>query len=191
MHRSNHKVQAWSILLVCLFLTTLSCNLSRLSREEASPVIVSTQSVSELVSNIQDAIATASAGGIATVVLTEQQLTSLAATELQQSGDATIQNLQIRLQNGLVKITGNVTEGGFPLRATIDLKINIDDQGRPHSEIVTAKVGPFTLPADMLNQLTSQMDRYLLDQTSSNGKQLVVKQITIDDGKMTIVGTLQ
>ena len=124
-------------------------------------------------------------------MLTEQQLTSLAALEMQNAGNTDIQNLQIHLRDGLVKITGQVNQSGFSMPATIDVKINIDENGRPYSQVVSAKVGPFSIPEDMLDQLTSQLDSYLLDQISSNGKQLVVKQINIDDGKMTVVGTLQ
>lgn len=194
MQNSSKKVPAWLILLVGLLLATLSCNLvslARFGRDELPPVPVSSQSADQLVSNLEDALATASSGGVVTLVLTEQQLTSLAALEMQQSGSNDIQDLQIYLRDGLVKITGQVNESGLSLRAAIDVKINIDEKGRPYSEVVSARVGPFPIPEDMLNQLTDQLDGYLLAQISQSGKQLVVKQITIDDGKMTVVGSLQ
>ncbi|OGO32164.1 MAG: hypothetical protein A2Z16_02255 [Chloroflexi bacterium RBG_16_54_18] len=194
MQQSPKKVQVWLVLMAGLLLATLSCNLVNLARfgsTEPSPIPVSSQSVDQLVTNIEDAMATASAGGTVTLVLTEEQLTSLAAMEMQNSGSTEIENLQIRLRDGLVKITGQVNESGLSLRAAIDVKINIDQNGKPYSQVVSAKVGPFPVPEDMLNQLTSQLDKYLLDQISTSGKQLDVEQISIEDGKMTVVGTLK
>ena len=194
MQQSPKKVQVWLVLMAGLLLATLSCNLVNLARfgsTEPSPIPVSSQSVDQLVTNIEDAMATASAGGTVTLVLTEEQLTSLAAMEMQNSGSTEIENLQIRLRDGLVKITGQVNESGLSLRAAIDVKINIDQNGKPYSQVVSAKVGPFPVPEDMLNQLTSQLDKYLLDQISTSGKQLDVEQISIEDGKMTVVGSLK
>jgi len=194
MQQSSKKVQVWLVLLVGLLLATLSCNLVNLARfgsTETPQVPVSSQSVDQLVTNLEDARATAAAGGIVTIVLTEEQLTSLAALEMQNSGSTEIENIQIRLRDGLVKITGRVNESGLSLNAAIDVKINIDEQGKPYSQVVSAKVGPFPIPEDMLNQLTAQLDKYLLDQISTSGKQLVVEKISIDDGKMTVIGTLQ
>lgn len=194
MHEKPKMVQVWLVLLVSLVLATLSCNmanLARFGREEPPQVPVSTQAAGQLVTNLEDALATASSGGIVTLVLTEQQLTSLAALEMQKSGSNEIQDLQIHLRDGLVKITGRVNESGMTLNAAINLKINIDGQGKPYSEVVSARVGPFPIPEDMLDDLTAQLDSYLLDQISQDGKQLVVKQITIDGGNMTVVGTLQ
>jgi len=194
MQQSLKKAQVWLVLMAGLLLATLACNLANLARfgsTEPSPVPVTSQSVDQLVNNIEDAMATASAGGTVTLVLTEEQLTSLAALEMQNSGSTEIENLQIRLRDGLVKITGQVNESGLSLRTAIDVKINIDEEGKPYSQVVSAKVGPFPIPEDMLNQLTAQLDKYLLDQISTSGKQLVVEQISIDDGKMTVVGKLQ
>jgi hypothetical protein len=194
MQQSSRKVQVWLVLTAGLLLASLSCNLTNLARfgsTQPSEVPVSSQSVDELVNNLEDAMATASAGGTVTMVLTEEQLTSLAALEMRNSGSTEIENLQIRLRDGLVKITGQVNESGLSLRAAIDVKINIDEQGKPYSQVVSARVGPFPVPEDMLDQMTSQLDKYLLDQISTGGKQLVVEQITIADGKMTVVGTLK
>ena len=194
MQQVQKKAQGRLLVIGLVLSTGLACNLVNLARfgkANPTPVPVSSEAVEQLVDNIEDAVATASAGGTVTLVMTEEQLSSLAAFEMQKSSNAEIQNLQIRLRDGLVKITGQVNESGLSLRAAIDVKITLDAQGKPHSEVVSAKVGPFSIPETMLNELTSELDHYLLDQINSYGKQLVVEQITIADGRLTMVGTLK
>lgn len=196
MRLDSKKGRAWSLIAGLFLVTSLACNfvnLGRFGREEPTAIVVSTQVAGQLVDNIGDAIATAKAGGTATLVMTEEQLTSLANTEMQKSSgsESDIKDLQIRLRDGLVRISGTVKQNGFSMRANIDVAIKIDAQGKIHSEIVSARVGPFSIPENMLDELTSMLDRYLVEQITSDGKQLVVEQITIEDGKMTIVGKLK
>jgi hypothetical protein len=189
-----HWSQGMLFIGAILLSVSLSCNLvsiGRLKRANQDPVPVSSEAAQQLVDNIENAAATAVAGGTVTIVITESQLTSLAVLEMQDSVETDIQNLQIHLQDGLVRISGQVKNGNLSMNASIDVKITADTQGQPHSEIVSARVGPFPVPESMLNDITSGLDQFLIDQINSSGDQVFIQQISIADGKMTITGNLK
>jgi uncharacterized protein YpmS len=177
------------IAIVMLVFVSLSCNLPG-SRKAPKPtqIPVSTQSVQELEDEIESAIATAQGGGPIELTFTEQQLTSLAATELQSQQDLGVRDVQVLLRNGQIQITGTVERSGINLPFNVSLTVSVDAQGIPHTSIVDASVGPLPVPQSMQDQITSQLDQVIASQYASN---VVVDSITIDDGYMTIRGHTQ
>jgi uncharacterized protein YpmS len=177
------------IAITILIFVSLSCNLPGSRKAPTpTPIPVSTESVQELEDEIQSAIATARSGGPIELTFTEQQLTSLAATELQSQQDLGIQDIQIHLRNGQIQLTGTVEQNGFNLPFHVALTISVDAQGVPHSSIVDASVGPLPLPHSMQDQLTAQLDQVIASQYANN---VFVESVTIYDGYMTIKGHTQ
>jgi len=177
------------VMIVTILLITLACQIPGFfqGQTEASPTIpVTTQAVEELQQEVQGAVATAQSGGSVNLVLTEQQLTSLAALQIQSQPDANISDVQVRLRDGQMQISGTAIQSGLELPLNIDLAISVQD-GKPHSRVVSGSIGPFSLPDSVLNQITTQLDQALSDQLAAN---MVVDQITIQAGEMTIEGHL-
>ena len=133
------------------------------------------------------AIATAASGGRIVLEFTEGQLTATANQELQSSGEQSIRDLRVALDDGLVTITGKVNQSGFDLPLTIDLTISVDGSGVPHTNVVGGKLGPFSLPQDMLDQIAAQFDQVLQDELDASAENLFVESVSIDNGKITIV----
>ena len=140
----------------------------------------------ELEEEVESAVATAQSGGPIQLVITEQQLTSLAMMGVQSSPDVNIKNLQVHLRDGQIQISGQAESQGIDLPLSIALEISVDAEGRPRSRVITAKVGPFSLPDSMLEQITAQLDQALMNQFIADG--MVIDSIVIADGNMIVEG---
>ncbi|MFC2052717.1 hypothetical protein ACFLV7_00235 [Chloroflexota bacterium] len=179
------------LIFALLVVISLACNFPGINQpapEKITPIPVTTESVSDLNDNIQSVIEDIQNGGPFQLIVTESQLTSLANNEIQSYQEYQIQNVQIYLRDGHVRITGDVEQNNINLPLTIVLKLSVNGSGKPVSEIVTASVGPFQLPGSILDQLTSMMDSILVTQILPANKNVVIEQITINDGQMIISG---
>jgi len=170
---------------------SLACNFPGINQpapEEVEPIPANTESAQNLNDNIQSVIEDIQNGGPFQLIVTESQLTSLANYELQSYQEYQIKNVQIYLRDGRVRITGDVEQNNINLPLTIILKLSVDDSGKPESEIVSASIGPFKIPESFLDQLTSMMDSILITQILPANQNVVIEQITINDGQMIISG---
>ena len=170
---------------------SLACNFPGINQptpEEVEAIPITTESVQNLNDNIQSVIEDIQNGGPFQLIISESQLTSLANYELQSYQEYEIQNVQIYLRDGRVRITGDVEQNNINLPLTIVLKLSVDGSGKPEYEIVSASIGPFQIPESFLDQLTSMMDSILLTQILPANQDVVIEQITIKDGQLIISG---
>ncbi|MBN1146412.1 MAG: hypothetical protein JXA78_04090 [Anaerolineales bacterium] len=176
-----------STILILVPLVSLSC-LAGSSPKQPTPTLIpaSTEALEQLGEEVQSAVETAQSGGPIQMTITEQQLTSLAVMGVQSGPDVNIKNLQVHLQNGQIQITGQAESKGFNLPVSITLEISVDANGQPHSNVITAKVGPFSIPDSMLEQITTQLDQALMNRLVAEN--MVIDSIHIADGAMTITG---
>ena len=170
---------------------SIACNFPGISQralEEVGAIPVPSESAQNLNDNIQSVVEDIQNGEPFQLIVTESQLTSLANYELQSYQEYQIQNVQIYLRDGRVRITGDVEQNNINLPVTIVLKLSVDGSGKPDSEIVSASIGPFQIPESFLDQLTSMMDSILVTQILPANQNVVIEQITINDGQMIISG---
>jgi len=104
--------------------------------------------------------------------------------QMQSQPEASISDIQVRLRDGQMQISGNAVQSGLELPLNITLSISVQ-AGKLHSSVVSASIGPFSLPDNILNQITTQLDQALSDQLAAN---MVVDKISIQTGRMTIEG---
>jgi len=170
---------------------SLACNFPGINQpipEEVEAIPITTESVQNLNDDIQSVIEDIQNGGPFQLIVTEAQLTSHAKNELQSYQEYQIQNVQIYLRDGRVRITGDVEQNNINLPLTIVLKLSVDGSGKPESEIVSASIGPFQIPESFLDQLTSMMESILVTQILPANQDVMIEQITINDGQMIING---
>lgn len=183
------------LLILCfVFVVTLACNLPLIQRAnlDDTPIPVSSEAVDELEENVEKAAATAVSDGSINLVISEEQLTSLAVLELQSMSEGQmVRDLQIGLREGQIHVTGDVTNGGmtFPFLAVIS--VTADGNGSLRSEIVSARVGPFPLPQNIIAQMTTQINQIILQQINTGGNNILIDEIVIADGYMTVNGHLR
>lgn len=176
--------------ILALVISILACNLpGRQNQATPESIPVSSQAVEDLATQIAGAAATAVSGGPIVLEMTEQQLTSAAALELQSQGETRVQDVEVRLREGQIIITGRANQDGFSLPFSATLRLTANAQGLPQTEIVKATIGPLPLPESMTSELTSRFNQMVLAEISSNGNgsSVLIDSITIADGKITIV----
>jgi hypothetical protein len=137
--------------------------------------------------------ATATTASDVTVTLDEPTLTralndrvsgqTLGQTPL---GPASASNLAVRLSQGQVGIVGTAQAGGFQFPLTVVATV-VADSGRALVHVQQARVGDNDVPPDAQRQAEGMLQREV-DQ-ELDAKQLRVRSVTIDDGKLTMVGS--
>jgi len=184
----NRPKRVIILTLIVFVLPALACSLfSRITAPPPTHTPVSTTEIKSMETQILSAEATAAAGGKVYLEFTEAQLTAEANTELQKSGETRIKDLKIGLQGGLITLTGVETESGFDMPLTIKMKITIDQQGKPHTQVVSGEVGMFPLPGDMISEIISQVDQMITSQMQADGGNVIIESLTIANGKINIV----
>jgi hypothetical protein len=180
---------------ITIILSALSCNFTKVMFQNTKPTetraSISTESFETIATEVSSAISSAQIGESIVLEISEDQLTSEATTALQASDDNRIHNLQIRLRDGKMIITGDISQGGLNLPLSVYLIFTVDSLGQPHSQVVDGIVGPFSLPDNYLTEITSQLDQAIRDQLSLNANNLVVDSITIAEGRMSILAHKQ
>lgn len=174
-----------------LILSALACSLVSPTAAPPTPTPISTAEYGAMETQVQSAAGTAVAGGKVHLEFTEGQLTAAANTELQKQGEERIKNVQVGLNAGLMNLSGTVNQNGIEMPLTISMKIIVDEQGKPHAQVISGKVGMFAIPDSMLKQITDQVDQMITSQLQANGANLFVESLTIDGGKIDIVAQMK
>lgn len=175
--------------LAALLLASLACNLPSGSSPTPTEVRVpvTTEAVEDLWNNLEAAATEVASSQEVSLVVTQEQITSLVAFEMQSQENPLLNDPQVILQNGQAEVLGTVNQGGISAPVRIVLTISVDDQGKPEYQVVEGRVGPLPIPDSMLDSLSNQLDTALADLgPEANG--LVIEDITIGDGVMTITG---
>ncbi len=176
------------LILFAFLAALLACNLPGRSATPApTPIPITTQAVEELATQVVQAASTAQSGGPITLEVTEAQLTSAAALEMQNQTQEQIKDIQVRLRDGRMVLSGVTTQSGIDLPVTIAVVITVDAQGVPHSQVVEASAGPVPLPQSVVNEISARFDQLFMQQLGATSQAVAVDRITIADGKMTVV----
>ncbi len=101
-------------------------------------------------------------------------------------GPASATNLAVHLTQGQLGIVGTAQAGGLQFPLTVVATV-VADAGRALVHVQQARVGDNDVPPDAQRQAEGMLQREV-DQ-ELDAKQLRVRSVTIDDGKMTMVGS--
>jgi uncharacterized protein YpmS len=187
----SYRYRAIFLTLAALLIASLACYFPGSNPEspaDTEPIPVTTESVDQLEENLQSAAATAQSGGPVTAVIDEAQLTSLVAFELQDQKDPEIKDVQVFLRDGQIELHGNVNQSGLSLPLVVVAEVSVNAQGQPETELVSANVGPLPMPQSVLDRFSAQLDAGLANYISSSENQMVIEDIQIGNGQMTITG---
>jgi|GEM_PF-476926 uncharacterized protein YpmS len=188
----DHRKLTIILALAAFVLASLACNLPAAGRASSPtptdvPVPVSTEAVESLEDQIRAAATQASQGEVASIVVTEEQLTSLVAFELKDKTEPALTNPQVYLRSGQIELHGDVKQSGLTLPLKMVMTVSVNAQGQADYDIVSANLGPVELPDSMLDALTRRMDASLAS-INAKTEDLEIESIVIDQGKMTITG---
>jgi len=177
------------VLLIILIGSSLACNLNLRGPEPpAPPIPVSTEEVTTLKESLEEAYAEGMTGKQVTIEITEAQLTSMAAFELQNQQDLDIKDPQVYLQNGEIQFFATVAQPAFEAIMKVVLTLDVNASGQPQFTFVSANIGPLNVPDSILSEVESYVGRAFSTQLDQMAADIVISSITIGDGVMTIVG---
>jgi hypothetical protein len=172
-----------------LFLAILACTIN--IGGPAYPdrrIPVSTQAVGELLSAVETAVAASADSGQISLVITEPQVTSYLATNLQTQTQPLFTDPQVYLQDGQIQIFGTARQGYF--LATIELVVTagVDAQGQLKIELTKADFGPLPVPAGLQEAVTAAIQEAYTGAIGPAAVGFRLESITVTDGTLIIVG---
>jgi hypothetical protein len=187
----RNPIRVIILALTVLAAVSLACNFSRPSTPIPTPrptIPVSTEAVQDLEQNLNEAAKNLDQGEAITLIVTESQLTSLVANNFQSGEGPVLQNPQVYLQDGQVQLVGSIQQSGISLPLEVLVSLQVDPDGNLDYTIDSATIGPFPVPSAQLEQLSTELDRAIVDQIGQGEQRIVLDGITIADGKMVITG---
>ena len=149
---------------------------------------VSTEAAGELQANLQTAVAAGAESGQVTLVVTEPQLTSYLAAQLQTQAQPLFTDPQVYLRNGQIQIYGTATQGYFQANIQIVVTAGVDPQGQVVIDIATADFGPMPVPAGLKETVTSAIKEAYTGAIGPAATGFRLESITIANGTMSIAG---
>ncbi len=179
-----------AFLILVLVLSSIACGLpTRDLPPTPTAIPVDPAQAQALEDQLATAAAELDAGNIVTLTFTDSQLTSYFAAQLGQQSDVTIANPQVRLTNGNIELSGDLTIEKLSAQATLIFEAYVN-QGRLQIQLLDAKLGALPVPDRFLNEINNAMNANMDDMTSVDGRRLDIQSVTIGEGVMTIVGQM-
>lgn len=182
------KLRTLVIILSLLAAVSLACNLGRRAATPEPTVVVSTEAVESLEEAVDEAFDEAQQTGTIHLEITESQLTSIVAFELEKSGSESITDPQIQLDNGQILITVQAKATGISAEARMVMEVSPDSAGRPVFEVISAGIGPIPLPADLVSEIEVRINRAFQEQIDDAAPEMFIESIVIEGGSMRITG---
>jgi hypothetical protein len=149
---------------------------------------VSTQAVGELLSAVQTAVAAGADSGEIKLVITEPQVTSYLATNLQTQNQPLFTDPQVYLQDGQIQIYGTARQGYFLATIKLVVTAGVDAQGQLKIELTSADFGPLPVPAGLQEVVTAAIQEAYTGAIGPAAVGFRLESITVADGTMTIIG---
>jgi hypothetical protein len=151
------------------------------------PIPVSSEAAQSLIDKF-DAVGATS--GEVTVSITESELTSFIAGQLEAQPDASFSNPQVYLRDGKILLYTTVTTEQITANAEVVMNATIQDNTLDVT-IESANFGPIPVPEGSLDALASTISDNLLSAMSDMPTGVGLKDITIADGLLTIMAVVR
>jgi uncharacterized protein YpmS len=184
--RGSKILFGFSILIVSLVAASLACNLPQ--QNSPTPIPISPASAEELEQNIQQAAEDFEKTGQVEISITELQLTSYIAKQIQAQGDNTFSNPQVKLQDGQIQVEGDVQQNGIALPLKANVAVAANQNGTLDYDFVSASIGPFPLPENIINQISAYIGSSIDQNISTLTGNIFIEEILINDGVMFLKG---
>lgn len=127
-------------------------------------------------------------GSLSSATITEQQITSWLAMEMKHNPDLPLNDIQVYLRDGKVKVWGIVNGSKNSTSALIVGMIKIDDNKQPYFEIESLQIGRQAIPALLLSQMESWLNQLLADEINSQVPGLELMNVNVTNGLITASG---
>ena len=196
--RSNYKVpdlfsRNLIILVSLLLVSSLACSLGNNDREgvhpPGGPIPISQEAADRLKQNFNQALQEAGGNHESQLRITNEEITSLVATELTETGRIPVTDPQLWFTAGRIFMTSRVQVFG-PIRLnSVIVATAVVDDGEMLVRVQEAQMGPFDFPDRLLESTTQTINETLAGILI--GADLEITRLEILEGEMFVVGTRQ
>jgi hypothetical protein len=187
VHRKNIV-----LFIIFLALTSLACGLGN-NREQLQPpggdIPINQEAADRLKQNFYQALQEASGNRESQLRITNEEITSLVATELTETGKIPVSDPQVWFTAGRIFMTSKVQVLGPIKLNSIIVATAIVDQGQMLVRVQEAKMGPFDFPDTLLESTTQTINETLAGILV--GADLDITRLEILEGEMFVIGTRQ
>jgi uncharacterized protein YpmS len=184
----KHTLIRLLLVVSVLLMASLACNLPKTgSVPTVAPM--SPEEAQQLENGLKQTLESAS--GAATITLTEQQINAFIAAKMAEQQDQVITAPVVKLTNGNMEIYGTLAQGAISPKIKIVLTPGIDAQGNPKFTIEEMTLGGIPAPDAIKDQINTLIDEAFLQSITDQSQGFHATQITINEGSMTINGTVQ
>lgn len=159
------------------------------SRDNSKPITTVNEESFDDIWN--SSIETDASTGSIIITITEAQLTSYLAAEMEASLDPLIHNPQVYLKNEQIEIYGEVQEGLITANIKIVLRVYVDGTGNLQLELISADFGPLPAPQSVLDNLSILINDMFTESLESFTTGFNIESVIITDGLLVISGTNQ
>jgi hypothetical protein len=177
-----------NLVVALLILTSMACGSGSGSQKIGPPggsITVSQQATDRLKQNFNQALQEASGNHESQLRVTNEEITSLVAFELTQTGKIPLSDPQIWFTAGRIYITGKVKTFGFLKFNSLIIATALVDEGGLVVEVQEAQMGPFDFPDKLLASITETVNETLAGILID----LEITRLEILEGEMFVIGT--
>jgi hypothetical protein len=175
--------------IILLLAATLACQINLGTPTDTPVPPTATPVPQSLEQTIQTALPTTDSGQFS-LTLTDAQLTEFVNKELAKEATPILKDAQVHLHKDQIELTGQASQGIFSGEVHILLTATIDDQGQPKIDIQKADFGPMPIPAGILDGMSGMLGDILTSNLGATATGFKLDSILIEEGQMTIQGTL-
>lgn len=179
-----------SFFLLVLVISSIACGLPTQSIPPTStPAPIDPAQADSLEDQLATAAADLVAGNLVTLTVTEAQLAAYIDRQLSQEQETPISNPQVRLTDGKIEITGQVSLDQLTAQALLVFEAFVSN-GHLQVRVLDAKLGALPVPDRFLSQINETMNKNMDQMTSVDNRRIEVQSVSISDGVMTIIGQM-
>ena len=189
----NHRQRMLSIAVAVLGWAALACTcgLPKLGGPSpAATVPVSQEAAKRVNTKLEQAAAQAKTTGQYKVTLTESEVTSYLAAQIQQQqkqgNTVPLTNPQIKFTQGQVWVYGTFQSGSSKVNGLVVVSLQVQN-GKITIKIVRADFGAVPVPGPLLDQLNQQIQAEL-DKQSAQAQNITLTGITVREGEIEVTG---
>ena len=189
----NPRQRMLSIAVAALGLAALACTCGLPQLGGPAPVAtvpVSQEAAKQVSTKLERAAAQARTTGQYKVTLTESEVTSYLAAQIQQQQKqgqtAPMTNPQVKFTQGQAWVYGTFQSGSSKINGLVVVSLQVQN-GKLAIKIVRADFGAVPVPAALLDQLNQQI-QVELDKQSLQPQGITLTGITIREGEIEVTG---
>lgn len=174
-------------LLAVILLVSLACNLGGPTAPTNRPSVVPPTTSADW----RSVLANAKPGDTVDLNLTEGDLTQILASQAPTSGNLVVRDPKVILQNGQMQVYGQAVTSAVTANFKATLDVLVGPGGKISTQVVDANFGNIPVPSSLRQQMTDYLNQSLSNALGPAQSQFQVNSVKINDGYMTISGTVQ